>query len=148
MQQRLPVLVCPNTECQTRIVLPYRTLQGTPKLEWYWPTDSETVALVCHNCGLLSVHSSDALRDLSVQAEDPRLLPSVFWRVTLSCSQRNCGFPIVAYIRTEEGLSHVEIGHRVYISGPSCAAGHPADPEGHVEEILRVESLGNGGWLT
>lgn len=125
MIQRLPVLLCPY--CEYHTALPSRTRPETSELEPYWPMDSDTLTLVCHNCRRLSVHWERGIHTLGIQSEDPGQPPSVFWRVEFSCSHARCDKPIVVHTRTEDSATSEEVVERVkqvVPKQPECAVGH------------------------
>ena len=145
MIRKLPVLVC--SVCQERNVLPYRNLQGTSQVQPYWSPDSERLSLVCRAHGHLCAHCERDIQWEELQTTAQGESPSVFWRVDFWCDQRDCGLLIVAHTRTEPELSHGAVARRIFdaIPQPTCEAGHSL---GDLESVIRVEWLGEDGYLT
>jgi hypothetical protein len=141
-----PTLVCP---CGEQIPLPYRSLRGTASVQPYWPTDSETIVLVCSDCAQSSVHRLSDIRWVDAERLSPTLPPTVFWIVELICDHPHCELPIVAHIRISEDLSPGEVGTKVANATPKpvCAGGYGAKlHEG--PNLREVVWIGSDGYLT
>src|SRR5450755_448054 len=145
MIRKIPVLVCPI--CQEQTALPYRTLRGTSQVQPYWPTDSETLVLVCRPNGHLCVHYERDIQWKESRTAAQEESPSIFYRVEFWCGQQNCGLLIAAHTRTQSGLSHNAIARRVFdeVPQPTSEAGHSL---GDLESVITVEWLGEDGYLT
>jgi hypothetical protein len=140
-----PVLVC---QCGEQIALPYRNLQGTTSVQPYWPTDSETIVLVCSDCAQSSVHRLESIRWVDAGLLSPALPSTVFWRVELICDHPRCELPIVAHIRISEDESGGEIGTKVANATPKpvCAGGYGAKLH-EMPTLIEVEWKGRDGLL-
>jgi hypothetical protein len=141
----LPSLMC---SCGERIALPYRSLRGTESVQPYWPTDSETLILVCSGCGKLSSHLAG---DIRFDPEHSRLQEeesTVFWRVELICEGKDCESPVVAHIRISEDASVGEIGNAVANADPAPVCGKGHSPKlGAYPSIQEVAWTGSDGFL-
>src|ERR1035437_340071 len=115
------ILVCTN--CGEHTLLPSRSPQGKVYDPPSWPTDTETLAVVCHKCGRLSDYSLSQTHFEEIPEDAPVLLTRTFRRVEFACDQQNCGTPIVLHLETEKDATDTAIKKRVLTSSPFASHG-------------------------
>lgn len=144
----LPFLLCP--QCGEQIALPYRSLQGVSAVQPYWPTDSETLVLVCSVCARTSVHRESEIRWEDGENLAPAQPSTEFLIVELICDQAHCESLVVAHIQTLGNQSASDVGTAVAnaIPTPTCGMGH-APKFGEVPYAIdRIGWTGKDGYLT
>lgn len=146
----IPVLVCKNPKCRERIALPYKILQGSATVEWYWPEDNRNVVLVCHHCGQTHSYLEREVQSLPAPESDPQAPPTVMWRATYECIQPRCGFPIVVHVRGPERLSIGGLNELTQdaTGKVACERGHLLDGRAHLDRADLVEWDGPEGYLS
>lgn len=117
-------LECPK--CHTQTVLPNQNLREISQDQQYWPKDTETLTIRCHNCERLSVYCVEADRPTFAQKGLQELQAKPLWKVTIECGQKDCETLSVVHMQAEENLSSEGARARILLSipMPKFSCGH------------------------
>jgi uncharacterized protein YbaR (Trm112 family) len=137
--QQSHVLVCPH--CKHKTALPPRNREGKSPSQYYWPTGSDTLNLLCNVCRKWSVHSQQKVHPSLVESEGLGAPPSVFVKITFLCGQDNCGLPFSLHIRTEAQTTEDELTAwgQSAISTAVCSASHSLGQNLTVLSIVKIQ---------